>query len=192
MTNNIKLIVGLGNKGNEYTATRHNIGFEIVDYIAKKWNIVPVMKFNAELFTHQIMVKQPNDIISQQHKIYMLKPYTYMNNSGIAVAAVCKFFKILPENVLVIHDDIDLQLQDIRIKIGGGHGGHNGLKSIDSHLGKNYWRCRFGIGRPEEKEMVANYVLSKFTKAELPTVQEIIYSIVVRIENLVSDVSKAF
>ena len=190
MSNIIKLIVGLGNKGREYVGTRHNIGFEAVDSIAEKWNITPAMKFNSELFNHVVMVAQRNTNPPQQHKIYMLKPHTYMNNSGVAVANTCKFFKILPENVLVIHDDIDLNLQDIRIKIGGGHGGHNGLKSIDSHLGQRYWRCRLGIGRPIMRTMVSDYVLSRYAKDELANAQDMVALVVGMVEDMVGNIEQ--
>ena len=149
------LIVGLGNPGEKYAKNRHNIGFMVIDRLIDRLNPTPYSKssFKGELF-------KAGDIL-------LLKPLTYMNLSGESVAAVKNFYKIENEHIIVIHDDLDLGLGAIRIKRGGSHGGHNGLKSIDAHIGADYIRVRFGIGRPEHKSQVISYVLSDFTPKEL-------------------------
>jgi len=150
----MKLIVGLGNPGPTYSQNRHNIGFMVVDELIKDFNANNISKKNflGELY--------------KSKDILFLKPTTYMNLSGKSVQAVASFFKIKPEDILVIHDEIDLPFGAVRIKKGGGHGGHNGLKSIDSLITKEYNRLRLGVGKPERKEMVASYVLSDFNADE--------------------------
>ena len=149
------LIVGLGNPGGKYAKNRHNIGFMVIDHLIDRLGPTPQSKsgFKGELY--------------KTGKILLLKPLTFMNLSGESVAAVKNFYKIENEHVIVIHDDLDLGLGAIRIKRGGSHGGHNGLKSIDAHIGADYIRVRFGIGRPEHKSQVISYVLSDFTPKEL-------------------------
>lgn len=146
------LIVGLGNPGAAYEKNRHNIGFMVVDHLVGliKASNVTKASFQGELF--------------KSDKIHLLKPTTYMNLSGRSVLAVKQFYKI--EKLIVIHDDIDLEFGSLRFKIGGGNGGHNGLKSIDSLLGREYIRVRMGVGKPEHKGMVADYVLSDFSEEE--------------------------
>jgi PTH1 family peptidyl-tRNA hydrolase len=153
------LIVGLGNPGERYRLTRHNIGFLVLDRLIEKLSPNPIKKstFKGDLF-------KSGDIL-------LLKPATFMNLSGESVAAVKNFYKIDPSHIIVIHDDLDLALGALRIKKGGGHGGHNGLKSIDAHIGKEYVRIRFGIGRPTQKEEVVSYVLSNFTQKELECIE---------------------
>ena len=112
------------------------------------------------------------------------KPTTYMNNSGVAVHAIKEYYKIDLENIIVIHDDLDLPFGTVKFKIGGGHGGHNGLRSLDSHIGKDYIRVRIGIGKPADKGDVANYVLSNFSKEELNKLQDIIPHTIKAIEAL--------
>lgn len=149
-----KLIVGLGNPGAEYAATRHNIGFMALDQIAPSasWQ----KKFqgeiqHAELFTSACL---------------LLKPLTYMNLSGQSVGEALRFYKLTPADVIVIHDDLDLQPGQIKVKQGGGHGGHNGLKSIDAAIGQDYWRIRLGIGHPGNRDAVTPYVLGPFAKGD--------------------------
>ena len=146
------LFVGLGNPGPSYEKTRHNIGFMVIDELLKRQNAQKLSSssFNGELFKFS------------NH--FLLKPLTYMNLSGIAIAAVKKFYKI--DEVVIIHDDLDLPFGTLRFKKGGGHGGHNGLKSADEHISKEYIRVRMGIGKPQHKTEVASYVLSDFTKKE--------------------------
>jgi PTH1 family peptidyl-tRNA hydrolase len=151
----MKLIVGLGNIGDEYSQTRHNIGFIAIDKILQDLDYTSINKtnFKGELF-------KSGDFL-------FLKPSTYMNLSGESVGSVKQFYKIDNDDIIVIHDDLDLKLGALRFKKGGGHGGHNGLKSIDAHIGNDYHRVRIGIGRPEDKSEVVNYVLGKFSKEEL-------------------------
>lgn len=147
------LIVGLGNPGKEYENTRHNIGFIVIDCLAKIIGAdMAKSKFDSSMCK---VTYKDKDII-------LLKPQTYMNLSGKAVLSASSFYKLKPKQIIVIHDDLDLKQGDIRVKIGGGNGGHNGLKSIDSIVGKEYHRIRIGIGRPEHKTMVNDYVLGKF------------------------------
>jgi PTH1 family peptidyl-tRNA hydrolase len=154
----IKLIVGLGNPGIEYSKTRHNIGFISINKLVEFFNIKKFSnRYNSIYF-------EINNL--KGNKVFFLMPQTYMNNSGIAVQAFCRFFKIQTNDVVVIHDDIDLELGKIKVKIGGGHGGHNGLKSIDQHIGQNYLRIRLGVGKPHSGIDVADYVLNNFSKTE--------------------------
>ena len=149
----MKLIVGLGNPTQKYKFNRHNVGFLAIDYLVKEYNASFVKDFKGELF-------KSNDYL-------FLKPSTYMNLSGESVVLVKNFYKIENEDIIVIHDDIDLKLGALKFKRGGSSGGHNGLKSIDKHIGNDYYRVRIGVGRPERKEDVVNYVLSDFSKNEL-------------------------
>ncbi len=154
----MKLIVGLGNKGREYENTRHNMGFMLVDRYLQYKNITDKFKekFNAMYIETTI----------NNEKVIFIKPMTYMNNSGIAVRAFLDFYKLNSEDVLVISDDLDLDLGKFRLRRNGSSGGHNGLKSIISHLGTdNFKRLRIGISN--DKDDVINYVLSKFSKKEL-------------------------
>jgi peptidyl-tRNA hydrolase, PTH1 family len=158
------LLVGLGNVGREYQATRHNFGFLTLDQVLADYNFCEQSKkFKSEVFSGEIAGK----------KIIALKPQTFMNLSGLAVVEAAAFYKVSPESILVLHDDVDLALGKIKVKIGGGHAGHNGLRSIDEAIGKNYMRLRLGVGRPENKEFeTADYVLGKFSKEEIKIVDE--------------------
>ncbi|MDR2831683.1 MAG: aminoacyl-tRNA hydrolase [Rickettsiales bacterium] len=160
------LIVGLGNPGGQYELTYHNIGFIVVDAICKYWNFQSFSKKADYLITSGII----ND-----NKVMLLKPYLFMNNSGVPVAKIRNFYKFLLDNVIVIHDDADLELGRIKIKKGGSSAGHNGLKSIDSSIGNDYWRLRFGVSRPEDQRSLADYVLSKFSNFDnvIPSVEKI-------------------
>jgi PTH1 family peptidyl-tRNA hydrolase len=148
------LFVGLGNPGKEYENNRHNIGFRAIDVLIKDQSYQEISKsaFHGTLF--------------KAFKSIYLKPTTYMNLSGKSVQAVANFYKIEKENIVVIHDDLDLPFGAVRFKIGGGDGGHNGLKSIDSMIGKDYIRCRVGIGKPARKSEVVGYVLGDFSSDE--------------------------
>jgi PTH1 family peptidyl-tRNA hydrolase len=110
---------------------------------------------------------------TENHKFFVQKPMTYMNRSGISVSGLCSFYKIMPQNIIVIHDDLDLEPFEIRVKQAGGHGGHNGLKSIDSFIGQNYIRIRVGIGRPADKDMVTPWVLGDFKKTDNSLIETI-------------------
>lgn len=151
------LICGLGNFGNQYNDTRHNVGFHVLDLIANKYqvNFLKKDKFKAQVVAMQIA----------NIEVMLIKPLTYMNLSGQAVQAIANYHQIKSENIIVIHDDIELALGKIKAKIGGGNAGHNGLKSLDQAMGKNYIRVRVGVDRPNHDD-VAAYVLGKFTQAE--------------------------
>lgn len=158
------LIVGLGNPGSEYANTRHNIGFMAVDAIAYAAGIGHQQsKFQSEM--------RSGDAAGE--RLILLKPQTYMNLSGRAVQAAMAFFKIPPARIIVMHDELDLPLGKIRIKKGGGAGGHNGLKSIDEAIGSDYWRVRIGIGHPGTPERVHSHVLSGFDLKEVPLVEKV-------------------
>jgi len=151
------LIVGLGNPGSQYQHNRHNIGFMAVDEIIRRHNFSsPSKKFQGVV----------SDGTIGGEKVLALKPQTFMNLSGQSVQAAAAFYKIPPEQVIVFHDELDLAAGKIRTKIGGGAAGHNGLRSIDEHLGPDYWRVRLGIGHPGEKDRVHGYVLGDFGKAD--------------------------
>jgi PTH1 family peptidyl-tRNA hydrolase len=158
------LVVGLGNPGSAYAATRHNIGFMLMDYLRKDGGLSSWRKkFDSELADGDF----------GGSPVIALKPQTFMNLSGIAVASAMRFYKLPPERVLVMHDDLDLPLATMKLKIGGGNGGHNGLRNIEAHIGSLFWRLRLGIGRPADKAQVHDYVLSPFInaeKAELPAI----------------------
>ncbi len=160
------MIIGLGNFGNRYAYTLHNAGFIAVDCINNKLN--PTNSW-AEKFSglHSVWNYKSG-------KILFVKPQTYMNNSGICVSQFKNFYKVENDNIFVFHDDIDLQAGQIRIKTGGGHGGHNGLKSLDAHIGNNYHRIRIGVGRPTHKEDVSNFVLSNFDDNNLKHIYTIL------------------
>lgn len=166
------LIVGLGNIGEKYQFTRHNIGFMVIDEITKNLSTSNINNPNFQ----STLLKSGYNLFS--------KPTTYMNNSGMAVHAIKEYYKIDLENIIVIHDDLDLPFGTVKFKIGGGHGGHNGLRSLDSHIGKDYVRVRIGIGKPKEKLDVANYVLSDFSKEEMKLLQDIIPHTIKAIESL--------
>ena len=143
------LIVGLGNPGRDYEETRHNAGFWFCARLAQTWGAVlaPESRF------HGIVGRSPRNI-------WMLLPQTFMNRSGQAVGALARFHRIAPAEILVVHDELDISPGQLRLKFGGGMGGHNGLKDITSHLGtQDYWRLRIGIGHPGDRSEVVNYVL---------------------------------
>jgi PTH1 family peptidyl-tRNA hydrolase len=143
-----RLIVGLGNPGSEYRDTRHNLGFRLIDRLA------------GELEEALATQTRFHGIVGRHGSQWLLKPMTFMNRSGLAVLSLACFYKILPDEILVIHDDLDLPPGAIRVKQGGGSGGHNGVKDIQAHLGTaDFWRLRLGIGHPGEREEVIGYVL---------------------------------
>jgi peptidyl-tRNA hydrolase, PTH1 family len=163
-----QLIVGLGNPGLKYDRTRHNIGFDLVDSLAKIWQI-------SLSDRKQFQGIYGEGIGSNNSKIRLLKPQTFMNLSGQSVRATIDWFKLPPESVLVVYDDLDLPLGKIRLRLSGSAGGHNGMKSIISHLGtQKFPRVRIGIGSAGEKDTIS-HVLGKFAPAETPIVEEVIY-----------------
>lgn len=149
----ISLIVGLGNPGSDYSNTRHNAGFWFVDELAHKYkaNLANEGKFFGLLGKFNF----------KSRDVYLLKPQTYMNLSGKSILAVANFYKILPSEIMVAHDELDFTPGVARFKFGGGNGGHNGLKDIDSVIGKEYLRLRLGIGHPGDRNKVVGYVLKK-------------------------------
>lgn len=160
----IQLIVGLGNPGNEYTGTRHNAGFWWVDQVCAETG--SKLNLEAKFFGHAGKLKNSSEV-------WLLKPTTFMNASGRSVGALAKFYKIPPEAILVIHDELDLPPGTVKLKKGGGHGGHNGLKDIAAQLGTpDFWRLRLGIGHPGDKNAVANYVLKEATRDEMRAIEE--------------------
>lgn len=155
----IRLIVGLGNPGREYETTRHNVGFWWVDELARRENL----SFRTEAKFHGLAARGQLNVC----EIALLKPQTFMNLSGRAVAAMAQFYKILPSEILVVHDELDLQPGIARLKLGGSHGGHNGLKDIIAQLGtKDFWRLRLGIGHPGDRAQVVDYVLNEPRREE--------------------------
>ena len=147
-------LCGLGNPDKKYKFTRHNLGFNILDSIIEKNNCILIKKDkNKELYKGKIDI----------HDCLLCKPLNYINLSGPVIAELTNFYKIPKSKIIIIHDDLDLALGKIKIKTGGGNGGHNGLRSIDKNIGKNYIRLRVGIGHPGSKELVSSYVLEKFT-----------------------------
>ena len=150
----IKLLVGLGNPGPEYEATRHNAGFWWVDAAAKQ--------LGARLSADRACFGLVGRVNRPAGPVWLLQPQTYMNLSGKSVAALARFFKITPQEILVVHDELDLLPGQVKLKEGGGHAGHNGLRDIHAQLGSaDYWRLRLGIGHPGVKTEVAGYVLRK-------------------------------
>ncbi|WP_153768061.1 aminoacyl-tRNA hydrolase [Labrenzia sp. CE80] len=154
----MRLIVGLGNPGAKYNHNRHNIGFMALDEIHRQnssfspWR----SRFQGQVAEGRL----------GSEKVLLLKPSTYMNDSGRAIGEAIRFFKIEPQDIVVIYDELDLPPAKFRMKTGGGHGGHNGLRSISAHIGQDYRRLRLGIGHPGDKKLVSNYVLGDFSKAD--------------------------
>jgi PTH1 family peptidyl-tRNA hydrolase len=151
------LVVGLGNPGEKYARNRHNIGFMAADEIVRRHSFSPYRsKFQGELAEGKL----------GSEKVLVFKPQTYMNESGRAVQELVTFYKIAVSDILVLHDELDLAPGKLRVKRGGGHAGHNGLRSLHAHLGPDYGRVRMGIGHPGDKNQVSDYVLKDFSKAD--------------------------
>ncbi|MDR3375418.1 MAG: aminoacyl-tRNA hydrolase [Ancalomicrobiaceae bacterium] len=151
------LLVGLGNPGPDYAKNRHNIGFMAVETIHRRHGFSPWRaKFSGEVSEGNIGAE----------KVVALKPMTYMNESGRSVAAAAQFYKIEPADIIVLHDELDLLPGKVKVKFGGGHAGHNGLRSLTAHIGPDFHRVRLGIGHPGAKELVHNWVLGNFAKVD--------------------------
>jgi PTH1 family peptidyl-tRNA hydrolase len=149
----LRIIVGLGNPGPEHQLTRHNAGFWFVDLLARK--------YASEFRDYRKYSGETARITIGSRELLLLKPTTYMNRSGLSVRQLSDFFKVAPEDILVAHDELDLPVGGVRLKQGGGHGGHNGLRDIIAHVGENFWRMRLGIGHPGNKAEVIDYVLTR-------------------------------
>lgn len=153
----MQIFVGLGNPGDKYANNRHNIGFMAVDRIAEDHGFAPwKSKFQGQISEGRLGTD----------KVILLKPETYMNLSGQSVGELMRFYKLTPSEVIVFHDELDIAPGKCRVKTGGGHAGHNGLRSIHQHIGPDYMRIRLGIGHPGHKDRVASYVLGDFAKAD--------------------------
>ena len=177
------LLVGLGNPGGKYAKNRHNIGFMALDSIVRRHSFGPwKSKFSGQMCEGSI----------DGVKVLALMPETFMNESGRSVGAAARFYKVDPDHIAVLHDDLDLAFTKIKIKTGGGHGGHNGLRSIDAHMGKEYKRIRLGIGHPGSKEKVHGYVLGDFAKAETPALEKMLDAVSQHIGFIVKDDNTAF
>tara|TARA_B100000287_G_scaffold211103_1_gene199334 strand:- start:1014 stop:1574 length:561 start_codon:yes stop_codon:yes gene_type:complete len=163
------LLVGLGNPTPDSNDNRHNVGFKIIDSINKKFGLTKQKpKFKGLLTTGNISNK----------KVYAIKPLTFMNNSGICIRELIEYFKIDAEDVIVFHDDLDVDFTKIKVKFGGSSAGHNGIESIDKFIGKDYSRVRVGIGKPEKKIEVSDFVLTNFTEEEKVDLEKVIQNII--------------
>ena len=181
----IKLFVGLGNPGPDYEATRHNAGFWWIDALARelKVNLVPERSYYGLAGRTSV----------NGQSVWLLQPQTFMNLSGKSVASLARFFKIQPEEILVVHDELDLPPGQVKLKRGGSHAGHNGLRDIHAQLGSpNYWRLRIGIGHPGEKSEVANWVLKKPAPDQRTLIEDsIAHSLKAHAAMLAGDMDKA-
>jgi peptidyl-tRNA hydrolase, PTH1 family len=154
----LRVIVGLGNPGPEHLVTRHNAGFWFVDLLART--------FGGEFRDYRKYSGETARVSISGQDVILLKPTTYMNRSGLSIRQISDFFKIQPDDILVAHDELDLPVGSVRLKNGGGHGGHNGLRDTIAHIGENFWRLRLGIGHPGNKAEVIDYVLTRAPRAE--------------------------
>ena len=177
------LVVGLGNPGSQYAGNRHNIGFMAAQEFLRR-------HFPSTTWAERFKGKYASGAVNGQ-KIHLLLPMTFMNNSGEAVQAAAAYYKIPPEDIWVIHDELDLSLGDVRTKIGGGHAGHNGLKNIIQHLGtRDFHRMRCGIGHPGNKDLVSPYVLSDFRPEEQAKAVEMIDTACKEIEDIIKQTNQ--
>lgn len=163
------LLIGLGNPGAKYARNRHNVGFMVIDALMQAYGFGAQKQKFSGLLAEGVV---GND------KILTFKPQTYMNRSGEPAGELARFYKIPLDHIIVFHDELDLPLGKLRVKRGGGAGGHNGLKSLDQHLGADYLRVRIGIDHPGDKDMVSPYVLSDFSKEETPAVIDMVAGII--------------
>ncbi len=154
----LRIIVGLGNPGPEHQVTRHNAGFWFVDVLARR--------HGGEFRDYRKFSGETAKITVAGQELTLLKPTTYMNRSGLSIRQISDFFKIEPEHILVAHDELDLPAGTVKLKHGGGHGGHNGLRDTITHIGENFWRLRIGIGHPGNKAEVLDYVLNRAPRIE--------------------------
>ncbi len=162
----LRLLVGLGNPGPRYADTRHNAGFWYVDAVARRHGgqFRPEARFSAEVARVRI----------EGHDLWLLKPQSYMNRSGLPVRQFLQFYKLAPGQMLVAHDELDLPPGSVRLKQGGGHGGHNGLRDLFAHVGRDFWRLRIGIGHPGQRGEVVDYVLHRPARDEQQAIERAI------------------
>ena len=179
----MRLLVGLGNPGARYAGNRHNIGFMVVEAIARRHALGPWRRR-----FHGVAAEGPVG----GERVLLLLPGTYMNNSGLAVADAARFYKLDSGNVIVVHDELDLAPGKVRVKVGGGAAGHNGLRSITAHIGNDYKRVRIGVGHPGDKDLVLNYVLADFAKSERPWVEALCDAIADNAELIVKGANSTF
>src|SRR5438552_585573 len=164
----MRLFVGLGNPGAKYAGNRHNIGFMAVDEIARRHGFAPWRRrFQGETAEGTL----------ERERVVLLRPLTFMNDSGRAVQEAANFFKLAPADIAVFHDELELPAAKVRVKVGGGIAGHNGLRSISAHVGNDYRRVRLGIGHPGVKELVHGHVLSDFAKGDRPWVEALLRAV---------------
>lgn len=179
----MRLIVGLGNPGPKYAANRHNVGYMAVDEIVRRHSFGPYRSRFQALVAEGAL---------DGARLQAMKPLTFMNESGRAVGEAVRFHKIEPQDVLVIHDELDLAPGKIKVKLGGGTAGHNGLRSIDAHIGPDFWRLRIGIGHPGDKNLVHPYVLSDFFREDVEWVGKLLESIAEAMPLLANDQDNRF
>jgi len=179
----MRLLVGLGNPGARYAYNRHNIGFMALDDVAERHGLQPWRK----RFQGQVAEGRIGD-----DKVLALKPETFMNESGRAVGEALRFYKLAPEQAIVFYDEIDLAPGRIRVKLGGGAGGHNGIRSIDQHIGRDYWRVRLGVGHPGLKHLVMKHVLSDFSSADETWLDPLLEAVASELPVLLKDGHEAF
>ncbi|PIE01225.1 MAG: aminoacyl-tRNA hydrolase [Thiothrix nivea] len=178
MATTIRLISGLGNPGSKYDKTRHNAGFWFVDELARRYNgrWLAEKRFSGEACKVEMA----------GNAVWLLKPMLFMNRSGLAVKQLSGFFRIPAEEILVAHDELDIAPGAVRLKQGGGHGGHNGLRDIHAQIGREYWRLRLGIGHPGDSSLVINYVLGTPSRSDEKQIMDGIYDAADQIERIVS------
>lgn len=171
------LFVGLGNPGAQYSNNRHNIGFMAADEIVRRHGFSSWRKkYKSEMSEGEL----------EDQKVMVIKPQTFMNDSGEAVRAAAAFHKILPDHIVVFYDELDLVPRKVRVKKGGGAGGHNGIRSVDQHMGPNYWRVRLGIGHPGDRNRVTSYVLGNFSKEEIEGRDALLDSVAVHTARIIT------
>ena len=179
----MRLVVGLGNPGPRHANNRHNIGFMAVDEIVRRYGFGAWRnRFQAQVAEGRI----------GGEKLLAMEPQTYMNLSGQAVGEALRFYKLEPDEVIVLHDEIDLKPGKVRVKQGGGAGGHNGLRSIDQHIGKDYWRVRLGVGHPGDKDLVHDHVLHDFAKADQDWLDKLLDAVAKELPLLLAEDDKTF
>lgn len=172
------LIVGLGNPGRRYASTRHNIGFTVIETLAQRWSIPAEGKQLGSLVGSGRIASD---------KAVLVRPQSFMNRSGQPVRSLLGYYKLGPERLLVIHDDLDLPFGTVRLKSGGGHGGHNGLRDVNKSAGNEYARVRVGVGRPPEGWSVSDYVLGKWNPSEAKTIASVVDRAANAVESVVRD-----